>query len=176
MYLTDTILKEIGILKKNLKFALFTLQSNTEEICALTSVEDEKKYYESFNENNERADIIINNLENYLDQAEADIQSVISDYALEYLYNTQLKIGRSESKGSSKSSSKGSSEKESLALLQNQSRAKRNIKLLEARQKLERAQAEEDYLRAKEIRELTQASNVSVSNEVLRDLGTSGLI
>ena len=51
-------------------------------------MEDEKKYYESFNENNERADIIINNLENYLDQAEADIQSVISDYALEYLYNT----------------------------------------------------------------------------------------
>ena len=171
MYLTDTILKEIGILKKKLKFALFTLQSNTEEICALTSVEDEKKYYESFNENNERANIIINNLENYLDQAEVDIQSVISDYALEYLYNTQLKTGRSESKGSSKSSSKGSSEKESLALLQNQSRAKRNIKLLEARQKLERAQAEEDYLRAKEIRELTQASTVSVSNEVLRDLG-----
>ena len=63
-----------------------------------------------------------------------------------------------------------------MALLQNQSRAKRNIKLLEARQKLERAQAEEDYLRAKEIRELTQASNVSVSNEVLRDFGTSGLI
>ena len=51
-------------------------------------MEDEKKYYESFNENNERANIIINNLENYLDQAEADIQSVISDYALEYLYNT----------------------------------------------------------------------------------------
>ena len=88
MYLTDTILKEIGLLKRNLKFALFTLQSNTEEICALTSVEDEKKYYESFNKNNERANIIINNLENYLDQAEADIQSVISDYALEYLYNT----------------------------------------------------------------------------------------
>ena len=43
MYLTETpTLKEVGILKENLEFALFKLQSNTEGICTLTSVEDER--------------------------------------------------------------------------------------------------------------------------------------
>ena len=105
------------------------------------------------------------------------MQSVILEYALEHLCNAQLTTGRSvKSKGSSKGSSKSSSKKEFLALLQNESRAKRNLKLLEACQKLEREQAEEDYLQSKEIRELTQTYDVSVSNEVLRNLETSGQI
>ena len=54
MHLTETpILKEVRILKENLGFTLFKLQSSTEEICALTSVEDKKKCYELFNENKE---------------------------------------------------------------------------------------------------------------------------
>ena len=58
MYLTETpILKGLGIWKENLEFTLLKLQSNTEEICALTSVEDEKKCYQLFNENKERANI-----------------------------------------------------------------------------------------------------------------------
>lgn len=72
------------------------------------------------------------------------------------------------SKFPSKGSSKVSSEKESLALVQNKSRSKPNLKLLEACQKLERAEAKENCLWAKEIRELTEFSDVSVSNEVLK--------
>ena len=105
------------------------------------------------------------------------MQSVISDYVLQRMFNTQITTGRSvKSKGSSKGSSKDSSEKESLALLQNESRAKRKLKLLEARQKLEREQAEEDYLWGKEIYKLTQGSDVFVSNEVLAGLKTLGQI
>ena len=75
MYLTKTpTLKEVGILKENLEFALFKLQSNTEEICTLTSVEDKKRCYELFNENKERVNITINKLENYLDQLPAEMQ------------------------------------------------------------------------------------------------------
>ena len=75
MYLTKTpTLKEVGILKENLEFALFKLQSNTEEICTLTSVEDKKRCYELFNENKERVNITINKLENYLDQLPAETQ------------------------------------------------------------------------------------------------------
>lgn len=70
------------------------LQTNIEQICALTY---------------------------------AEIQSVISDYALEHLYNAQLTTGRSVK---SKGSAKGSSEKGPLALLQNELRAKQNLKLL----------------------------------------------
>ena len=69
-----------------------------------------------------------------------------------------------------------SSEKKSLALLQNEARANRNLKILEACRKLERTQVEKDYLSAKDISELTQASDVSVSNEVLRGLETPGQI
>ena len=50
-------------MKENLEFALFKLQSNTEEICTLTSVEDKKKCYELFNENKETANIKINKKE-----------------------------------------------------------------------------------------------------------------
>ena len=75
MYLTKTpTLKEVGILKENLEFALFKLQSNTEEICTLTSVEDKKRCYELFNEKKERVNITINKLENYLDQLPAEMQ------------------------------------------------------------------------------------------------------
>ena len=75
MYLTKTpTLKEVGILKENLEFALFKLQSNTEEICTLTSVEDKKRCYELFNEKKERVNITINKLENYLDQLPAETQ------------------------------------------------------------------------------------------------------
>ena len=75
MYLTKTpTLKEVGILKENLEFALFKLQSNTEEICTLTSVEDKKRCYELFNENKEKVNITINKLENYLDQLPAETQ------------------------------------------------------------------------------------------------------
>ena len=75
MYLTKTpTLKEVGILKENLELALFKLQSNTEEICTLTSVEDKKRCYELFNENKERVNITINKLENYLDQLPAEMQ------------------------------------------------------------------------------------------------------
>ena len=75
MYLTKTpTLKEVGILKENLEFALFKLQSNTEEICTLTSVEDKKRCYELFNENKERVNVTINKLENYLDQLPAEMQ------------------------------------------------------------------------------------------------------
>ena len=170
-------LKEVRILKEILRSALFKLQSNTEEICALTSLKDKKKCYVLFNENKEKANTTINKLKNYLDQVDAEIPSLISHYALEHLYNAQLTTGRSiELKGSSKGSSKCSSEKDSLALLQNESRAKRNLKLLGAPQKLERAQTEEDYLRVEEIGELTQASDVSVNNEVLRYLETLGQI
>ena len=43
MYLTENPnLKELGILEENSEFTLFKLQSNTEEICALTSLEDKK--------------------------------------------------------------------------------------------------------------------------------------
>ena len=72
------------------------------------------------------------------------------------------------SKFPSKGSSKVSSEKESLALVQNKSRSKPNLKLLEACQKLERAEVKENCLWAKEIRQLTEFSDVSVSNEVLK--------
>ena len=93
------------------------------------------------------------------------MESAILDSALEHLCNALLTTGRYvKSKSSPKDSWKGSSEKESLALLLNRSRAKQNLKLLEAHQKLERAQAEEDYLRAKETCELSQASDVLVSN------------
>ena len=74
-------------MKENLELALFKLQSNTEEICTLTSVEDKKKCYELFNENKETANIKINKLEKYLDQVDVEIQSVISDYAFEHLCN-----------------------------------------------------------------------------------------
>lgn len=42
MYFTThtPILKEIGILKENIEFALYKLQKNTEDICALTSEDD----------------------------------------------------------------------------------------------------------------------------------------
>ena len=63
-----------------------------------------------------------------------------------------------------------------MALVQNKSRSKPNLKLLEACQKLERAEAKENCLRAKEICELTEFSDVSVSNEVLKGLETSGQI
>ena len=55
-----------------------------------------------------------------------------------------------------------------MAFLQNESRAKRNLKLLEVLLKFKRTQAEKVYLWVKEIRELTQASDVSVSSEVLK--------
>ena len=91
IYLTETpILKEVGILKENLEFALLKLQSNTEGICTLTSVEDKKKCYELFNENKERVKIARNKLEHYLNQADAEMQSVISDYAFEHFCNAQL--------------------------------------------------------------------------------------
>ena len=61
-------------MKENLEFALFKLQSNTEEICTLTSVEDKKRCYELFNEKKERVNITINKLENYLDQLPAEMQ------------------------------------------------------------------------------------------------------
>ena len=52
---------------------------------------------------------------------------------MDHLYNAQLAKGRSVK---SKDSSKGSAEKESLALLQNESTAKGNVTLLEVCQKL----------------------------------------
>ena len=91
------------------------------------------------------------------------MQSVISDHTLKYLCNAQLTTGTSvKSNTSSKDSSKGSSEKESLALLQNEPRAKWNIKLLESYQKLDVSCPEN--------------SDVSISKEVLRGLDTSGKI
>ena len=45
-------------------------------------MEDKKKCYELFNVNKERANITINKLNNYLDQVDAEMQSVISDYVL----------------------------------------------------------------------------------------------
>ena len=82
--------------------------------------------------------------------------------------NAQMTTGRFVKP---KRSSKVSSEKESLALLQNEWRAKWKLNLLEERQKLEKIQAEGEYLWAKEIHKLTQGSDVSVSNEVLTGLG-----
>ena len=81
--------------------------------------------------------------------------------------NAQMTTGRSVKP---KGSSKGSSEKESLAFLQNEWREKWKLNLLEERQKLEKIQAEGEYLWAKEIPKLTQRSDVSVSNEVLTSL------
>ena len=66
-------------MKENLEFPLFKLYSNTEDIYALTAVEDKKKCYELFNENKGRANLTINKLEDYLNQADAEMQSVISD-------------------------------------------------------------------------------------------------
>ena len=176
MYFTETpILKEARILKENLKFYLFKLQSNTEDICALTSLEDKKKCHKLYGKY--RKSQHNNKLENYLNQMDVEILSVISAYRLEHYYNAQLAAGRSvNSKSFSKDSSKGSSKKESVALIQNESRAKQKLELLKGRQKLKRTQAEEDYLRVKEFLELTQASDVSVSDEVLRNLETLGQI
>ena len=46
--------------------------------------------------------LTITKLEEYLDQANLEMQSVISDYALENLYQTQMSYAKSKrSKGSS---------------------------------------------------------------------------
>ena len=71
-----------------MEFVLFKLQSNNEEICALTALSDKKKCYELINENNERANITTKKLVSFLDQVDADIQWVISDYAMEHFHKT----------------------------------------------------------------------------------------
>ena len=161
---TESDINEIAVLKENVEFALFKLQKNLEDICLRALGSEVLKAQQLFNENNERANKTINKCERIISQLDDDKQSEITTYAFEQLFQSRLSKGSKYSGSSSKHSSDSStSEKEKILAVQKENRAKRNLELLKMKQKLEEAEATEQIIRAKEQRELAEASSISQS-------------
>ena len=146
----ETNISEIALLRENVEFPIFKLQKNLEDICLHASSTEITKAQQLFNENNERRNRFNTRCERLISQLDDDKQTEITTYAFDQLCKSRSSKGSKYLVSSSRAlNDSDHSEKQRLLAIQNKNRATRNIELLKIKQKLEKAEANEQLKQVK---------------------------
>ena len=158
----QTNISEIALLRENVEFSIFNLQTNLEDIYLYAFAAEITKAQQLFNENNKRENRFIIWCGRLVSQLDYDKQTEITIYTFNQLCKWRSSKG-SKSSGSSSRTSNDSyhSKKQRLLAIQNENRATRNLELSKMKQKLKEAEANEQLKQTKEKRSLVEVTSVS---------------